>query len=311
MFYFMPPDDSSKTAEYMALFRALETRRSSRTRLFADPLSTRFLRPPLRRIVSVASLPGGRELIEKILDHRIPGARSSAIARTRLIDDLLAEGMEDEAWPLVILGAGFDCRAYRLQVLKRRDVFELDQAQILEKKRARLNAQPGTHSNVRQIPIDFNRESLCGVLERAGLNASLKTAFLWEGVTNYLTAEAVDSVLTYVSRFPAGSRLVFTYVHSGMLDGTVKFHGAERLLADVAKLGEPWTFGIHPRDMDGYLERCGLRLVVDLGASEYRQRYFGDAAGEMRGYEFYHVAMAEVPRPAENRTRIAPAGSHA
>jgi hypothetical protein len=38
-----------------------------------------------------------------------------------------------------------------------------------------------------------------------------------------------------------------------------------------------------------------LRLVVDLGASEYRKRYIGSIADDMRGYEFYHVAMAEVP----------------
>jgi methyltransferase (TIGR00027 family) len=294
-FYFMKSDNSSKTAEYMALFRALESKRSSRTRLFSDPLATYFLRPSLKRLESIARFPGARRVVEKIADRRIPGARTSAIARTRLIDDLLAEGIGDGSCQVVILGAGFDCRAYRMPALKSRDVYEVDHPLTLDKKRTRLREQFGELAGVHYVPIDFNRESFCNVLQEAGLKNSVKTVFLWEGVTNYLTAEAVDSVLRYVSDFPPGSRVIFTYVHSGVLDGTVKFFGAERLLADVAGLHEPWTFGMNPTEVDKYLQRCGLRMVVDLGASEYRKQYFGADADGMRGYEFYHVAVAEVP----------------
>jgi methyltransferase (TIGR00027 family) len=294
-FYFMTADNSSKTAEYMALFRALESKRSSRTRLFSDPLATDFLRPSLKRVAFLAHFPGGRTLVEKIADRRIPGARTSAIARTRLIDDLLTEGTGNETCQLVILGAGFDCRAYRLPILNGRELYEVDQPLTLERKRTQLKERFGKLlQNHHYVPIDFNRESLLSTLQQAGLKNSVKTVFLWEGVTNYLTAEAVDSVLRYVSGFPLGSRLIFTYVHSGVLDATVKFYGAERLLADVAELHEPWIFGMNPDEVGNYLQERGLRLVVDLGGSEYRKRYFGSVADDMRGYEFYHVAMAEV-----------------
>jgi methyltransferase (TIGR00027 family) len=294
----MKADNSSKTAEYMALFRALESKRSSRRRLFADPLATDFLRPSLKRMALLASFPGGAALVETIADRRIPGARTSAIARTRLIDDLLVEAIGNDPYQIVILGAGFDCRAHRLLILNGRDVYEVDHPLTLQRKRTQLKERFGENpQNLRYVPIDFNREGLGCTLQQAGLTGSVKTVFLWEGVTNYLTAEAVDSVLRYVSGFPSGSRVIFTYVHSGLLDGTVKFCGAERLLTDVAELHEPWTFGMNPADIDKYLQERGLRLVVDLGACEYRKRYFGSAAGDMRGYEFYHVAMAEVPHP--------------
>ena len=292
----MPAQNSSKTAEYMALFRALESKRSGRTRLFADPLAADFLRPSLKRVALLARLPGGGALVEKIADRRIPGARTSAIARTRLIDDLLAEAIGNELCQIVILGAGFDCRAYRLLILNSRDVYEVDHPVTLERKRRQLKERFGKLlQNLHYVPIDFNRESLRSTLEQAGVMGSVKTVFLWEGVTNYLTAEAVDSVSRYVSGFPLGSKVIFTYVHSGILDGTVKFDGAERLLVDVAELHEPWTFGMNPAEVNKYLQERGLRLVVDLGASEYRRRYFGSVADDMRGYEFYHVAMAEVP----------------
>lgn len=291
----MITDNSSKTAEYMALFRALESRRPRRTRLFADPLATDFLRPALKRMALLARFPGIGPLVEKIADHRIPGARTSAVARTRLIDDLVAEAIGNEPCQIVILGAGFDCRAHRLAILNNRDVYEVDHPLTLEKKRKQLKERFGNLlQNLYYVPMDFNRENLRCRLQQAGLNDSVKTLFLWEGVTNYLTADAIDLVLRYVSGFPLGSRLIFTYVHSGMLDGTVKFYGAERLLADVAELHEPWTFGLSPDEVGSYLQGRGLRLVVDLGASEYRKRYFGAVADNMRGYEFYHVAVAEV-----------------
>jgi len=293
----MRVQNSSKTAEYMALFRALESKRSGRTRLFADPLATDFLRPSLKRVALLARFPGGGALVEKIADRRIPGARTSAIARTRLIDDLLAEAIGNDPCQMIILGAGFDCRAYRMLILNSRDVYEVDHPVTLERKRRQLKKRFGKlPPNLHYVPIDFNRESLRSTLEQAGVMGSVKTVFLWEGVTNYLTGEAVDSVLRYVAGFPSGSQVIFTYVHSGVLDGTVKFDGAERLLADVGELHEPWTFGMNPAEVNQYLQERGLRLVVDLGASEYRKRYFGRAADDMRGYEFYHVAMAEVLR---------------
>ncbi len=293
----MRAQDSSKTAEYMALFRALESKRSGRTRLFADPFATDFLRPSLKRLALLARFPGGGALVETIADRRIPGARTSAIARTRLIDDLLAEAIGHERCQIVILGAGFDCRAYRLPILSGRDVYEVDHPVTLERKRRALRDRFGKLShNLHYVPIDFNRDVLGSALQQAGVIGAVKTVFLWEGVTNYLTAEAVDSVLRYVSSFPSGSQVIFTYVHSGVLDGTVKFDGAERLLADVAGFHEPWTFGMNPAEVTKYLQERGLRLVVDLGASEYRRRYFSTVADGMRGYEFYHVAMAEVPR---------------
>lgn len=129
---------------------------------------------------------------------------------------------------------------------------------------------------------------------------SLPTIFLWEGVTNYLTANAVDAVLRYVAAFPAGSRLIFTYVHSGALAGSDAFQEAQRLLDDVAQLGEPWTFGLDPAQLSGFLQERSLHLDEDLSATDYRSRYFGDSSRRMKGYEFYHVAVAQVC-PAKDR----------
>jgi methyltransferase (TIGR00027 family) len=296
----MKLDHSSRTAEYMALFRAMESARPENRQLFADPFAISFLRPALRRAVGFSKVPLLGALLNRYIDHRLPGARTSAIARTRLIDDALLASLGEKMSQVVILGAGFDCRAYRLPQLTAATVFEVDHPSTHAAKLAGLHAtlakSPG---NVRYVEIDFNRQSLPSVLAEAGFQPSSPAIFLWEGVTNYLTPAAVDAVLAYVAGCSPGSRIIFTYVHSGALDGSVLFEGAGRLLRDVATLDEPWTFGLAPDQVAEFLSERGLRLDSDLSAREYRSRYFGAAAQRMRGYDFYHVATAHVQDETE------------
>src|SRR5262245_54738569 len=108
----------SRTAANMAAFRALETAKPASERLFADPYAGRFL-PPLQRVaLSGAGWRAARRVLERYADRRAPGARTSGIARTRLIDDWLIEECNEGAEQIVFLGAGYDCRALRLPELK-------------------------------------------------------------------------------------------------------------------------------------------------------------------------------------------------
>jgi len=111
-------------------------------------------------------------------------------------------------------------------------------------------------------------------------------------VTNYLTERAVVGTLAWIAGAGPGTRLVFTYVHAGLLDGSIAFDAGAQLIENVRRLGEPWTFGLHPDAVRPFLARAGLRLREDLGADDYRRRYLGAAA--MPGYRFYRVATADV-----------------
>lgn len=247
-------------------------------------------------------MPAIAKLVNWYADRRIPGARTSAIARTRFIDDLLGSAVEKGVGQVVILGAGFDCRAHRLRYLDRTTIFELDHPDTLGWKKAKLHAvMPKLPDNVRYVKINFMKERLSEELLRAGFECSRPAVFLWEGVTNYLTAATVDAVLRYVASCCPGGQIIFTYVHSGILDGSVRFDGGDRLLRDVARLGERWTFGLSPDQLAEFLRGRGLCLDCDLSAREYRGRYFGAVAKGMKGYEFYHVAVAHLPTQEEAR----------
>jgi methyltransferase (TIGR00027 family) len=141
------------------------------------------------------------------------------------------------------------------------------------------------------VDVDFNTQSLGQALQDSGFNATERSFFIWEGVTNYLTEQAVDNTLSYTGGVP-GSRIVFTYVHRGLLDGSATFRRTRHVRNTLQRAGETWTFGLFPERLQAYLAERGLDLLEDVGASEYRARYMGASARRMKGYEFYRVAFA-------------------
>jgi len=192
---------------------------------------------------------------------------------------------------VVILGAGFDCRAHRMPELAAASVYEVDRRETQAVKRAHV---PGARA-VRYVAVDFLRDDVGSALAAAGWDARRRSLFVWEGVTNYLTEAAVRGTLDWIGTAAPGSRVVFTYIHAGMLDGSERFDGGAQIMANVRRLGEPWTFGLHPGAVAAFVARSRLRLCEDLGADDYRRRYLGLATP---GYRFYRIALAEVPAVA-------------
>ena len=291
----MKEGQASRTAEYVALFRAIESSLPANRRLFEDPFARQFLGPRLALLASLCRVPGAADLVSRYIDGRWAGARSSAVARTRLIDDSIADALAQGLDQLVILGAGFDARAYRLAGLSEVDVFEVDHPDTLAKKRAILRRSSfDAPARLRSVGIDFKSADLDRVMDAAGYSTEARTFILWEGVTNYLTAAAVDTTLQWCARAAAGSQLLFTYVHRAVLDDPASFAGTENLFGTLKEAGEQWTFGLDPAELADFLRQRGLELERDIGSSEYRARYLPRVSRIMRGYEFYRIAIARV-----------------
>jgi methyltransferase (TIGR00027 family) len=286
---------ASRTAEQNALFRALEASRPPRRRICDDPLARHFLTWSYTLVANGATLSPIATFVSSYIDRRWPGVRSSVLARTRLIDEVVASALERDIEQMVILGAGFDSRAYRMARLRDVDVFEVDhpdtQAAKQDVLKRLFSALPG---HVRFVAVDFTRDDLSTAMRAAGYRESARTFILWEGVTNYLTDDAVDSTLRWCARAAAGSLLLFTYVHRDILTRPSAFVGTKSLFAALDKAGERFTFGLDPSDVPAYLAERGLVLEQDVGAAEYRDRYYGAEARSMRGHEFYRMALARV-----------------
>jgi methyltransferase (TIGR00027 family) len=289
---------ASRTAAYVAAYRAIETV-SSRPH-FRDPFAIAFLPRDLAISIRAARVAPFRALLVRYADRRAPGARTSAIARTCFIDEITRAAVRNGVRQMVILGAGFDCRAHRMPELRGVAVFEVDRAETQAAKRETLARTRAPVRNVRYVAVDFLRDAVSEQVTQAGWDAATPTLFVWEGVTNYLTQAAVTAMLSWMGRCAVGSTVAFTYVHRGLLDGRMSFEGGEQVMANVRKLGEPWTFGLYPDEVASFLVRCGLELVEDLGADDYRRRYLGDAPRMLRGYGFYRLAVAKVSGTGED-----------
>src|SRR6202161_2107192 len=139
----MKTHQPSRTAEFMALFRAVETAQPPARRLFEDPYAIPLLSGTLKALAAIARISVIGKLVPAFLDFGWPYTRSSGVVRTRLIDDLIREAIHAGAQQLVLLGAGFDSRAYRLEEARGMRAFEVDHPATQKAKRERLKSIPG------------------------------------------------------------------------------------------------------------------------------------------------------------------------
>jgi methyltransferase (TIGR00027 family) len=281
---------ASRTAQWNALFRALETG-GPRGRLINDPLARRFLTGPLRAVGWGARIPGLAPVLGAIVDVVQPGVRPTVVARTRLIDEYMRKAMFDGIAQVVILGAGFDTRAWRIAGATR--IFEVDHPNTSAAKQRQLrNAK--SLAPVRYVKVDFNHDELGKMLAVAGYDPIRPTFFLWEGVTNYLTEAAVRQTFAFIGKSAPNSRIAFTYVHRDIITHPQRFAAGLQLERRLAKMEEPFTFGLDPGELTDFLRPYGLTVIEDIGSVDYRIRYLGTRGRHLRGHEFYRVAVAEI-----------------
>ena len=199
--------------------------------------------------------------------------------RHRFIDDHLAAALDAGVGQVVLLGAGYDTRAYRFaDQLDGRPVFEVDLAPISRAKAATIakHEDEFPDANVVRVEIDFESQALGDVLDDAGFTVGGVSFFVWEGVPMYLTRAAVTATLDAVYELSAdGSQIAHDMWY--LVDDPGPLGSARRGAPGALSLiGEPVTFGVHPEDYDYLLRRHGFH-VVDLAlASELQARYAPD-----------------------------------
>jgi methyltransferase (TIGR00027 family) len=280
--------EPARTAEYMALFRALESARSPGRRLFDDRDAVRFLRPTLRALVRAASLPPLQSSTAAFIDRRWPGPRPSGVVRTRVIDDFVTGAMQAGCTQLVLLGAGYDTRATRLPAVASSTVFEVDHPLTQARKRAALGHAP---EHIRYVPLNFERDRLAPALSNAGFDLDQRTCVVWEGVFSYLTPEAIDVTLAALVELCArASQIVLTYVDQRALDG----HSAhsQAWFTAVRDVGEPFRTGLDPDHARAFFAARGLALLGDESTADAAQRLGTDNAHTIPA--FYRLATVAV-----------------
>src|SRR5690606_22995319 len=155
------------------------------------------------------------------LESILPGAYHFQNARTLHIDARLEKAIGDGCTQVVMLGAGFDSRAYRFGAQhKNVRFFEVDLPALQQEKKSKIAEFLGPPpDNVEYVALDFNTQTLQELLDMPAYDAALPTFFNWEGVSYYLTAAGVDATLAFVRVSAPGSRLLFDFMPRAMIDG--------------------------------------------------------------------------------------------
>ena len=250
------------TAEVTAFARAAGHRNPTISN--PDLLAERLLNFPYK----VLLFPGLRHLFLNYYEHRVPGMYLYHQARTKLLDELFLTAARDVR-QIVLLGAGFDTRAYRfVDQLVGIHIIEVDHPGTAAWKRNRLHRLGTTTEHVTYIAIDFNVDGLEECLHKNKYDPSLKTFFLWEGVVMYLPVESVKRTLSFIVQAALGSSVAFDYIYASSLTRPNDFIGAEPYFRIVKHRNEPCLFGLDPEDVEPFLKEHGLTISLNVGSEE-------------------------------------------
>ncbi len=257
----------------MALVRAVESVKPEGKRICYDPLA-RSLLPNYKFTLSKLVIDSG--LYGKAMGMQ--GWIEFLTVRERYIDDFLKARLSEGLDQVVILGAGFDTRTYRIPGIEKTRVFEVDHPDTQEEKLERLKKIIVPLPNyVTFVPVDFNTQSLGDSLPASGYDEHAKTLFIWQGVTVYLTAQGVDSTLAFIANHSGpGSSVIFDYLYNEALRDTSR-PDIRRMHQAARVTGEGYLFGIDQGKIEPFLTQRGFRDVCNADAAELTQLYFTGA----------------------------------
>jgi len=274
------------------LLVALEQSEPPDRRLVDDDLAARFLPAPTRWLVTATPPNLMRRLTIAAMEREGPGLWAALTCRKHYIADKVGESLANID-AVVVLGAGLDTLAYRLARQTRIPIFEVDQQVNIERKAKAVRRVLGElPSSVRLVPLDFERDDVLTTLTGLGYRADYRTFFVWEAVTQYLTADAMHATLESLRPAAAGSRLLFTYVRRDFIDG-VNFYGAEQLYRRFRQRQQVWRFGLQPEEVAAFLDGHGWRLVEQLGPEDIVQRYVEPTGRNLAASQLEWSAYAE------------------
>jgi methyltransferase (TIGR00027 family) len=265
----MQPGRASKTALGVAIRRAAH-QLIDRPPVLDDPIAVRLVGSGYPRQMERAMHSVGRDF------------RCFMAARSRYVEDRLAEAVAEGVAQYVVLGAGLDTFAWR-NPFPSLCVFEVDFPATQEWKRKMLaEADLPLPPNLTFVPLDFEHHTLSGGLAEARFDVRRPAFFGWLGVVPYLTLSAFRATLKTIARLPAGSGVSFDYAvapESLSPLGRVAFHA---LAGRVAAAGEPFQLFFSPHQLEGELHGAGFQRFEQVGSEQINERYFKNRADGLK-----------------------------
>lgn len=287
--------DASKTAETIAVVRMSESKRPEEERICYDPHAIHFISQEV--LDFAAHNPEKYKAFVARNERLVPGASNSIVARVRFFDDIVKSSINEGLEQLIILGAGYDTRAYRIEGLDKVNVFEIDhpatQKIKIEKIKEIFNSLP---HYVTYIPLDLEIDKFGQRLLESKYDSSKKTLFIMEGLLMYLAPEIVDKILSFIVHNSGnGSAILFDYILLSVVDGTCELEAGQNWRKGVMAVGEPFKFGINEGSTESFLAQRGFTKIKNMTSEDYKKAYFHgkNKDREVNSLSFFAYAVIE------------------
>ena len=291
------------TAQGVAKQRLIETIAGPEKSVINDPYADKFV------IGSGVIKLMGHRLNVWLSSKLAPGFHEHLISRTRFIDDLIEKSAKEGIEQYVILGAGYDSRANRLNLTPSLKIFEVDQPEVSDIKLSKLPKDLPNLENITYVNIDFSYQSLSEQLLTAGFDQTKSTIITLEGVSQYITKEAVSSTIRELSLITKDARSIFflSYVDELLNKDPAACFGkgypnpskkANLIQTLSAKVGEPWISFYRDEEIESILAENGYSMKENVTLEDLNSLYFspvGRALPENQIFKLEHFIVAESP----------------
>jgi methyltransferase (TIGR00027 family) len=227
-----------------------------------------------------------RRVAERRADKIVPGILLHYALRKRAIAAAVGQAIDGGARQVVVFGAGLDPIGLRTAEERRIPVWEVDCSSTQKAKRSLARG-----TAVRFLDIDLADEVIASRLEASGWQPARPTVFIAEGVFMYLEGQTVERLLKAFAS--PGSSFVFTMMELSP-EGVPNFRDSEGLTAWLEEVGEPFKFGLHPRDVPEFLDEHGWRAIEVIEADDCRERYHPGCAAPTAVGEYIVVASSTI-----------------
>ena len=289
------------TAQGVAKQRLIESIARPEERIINDPYADRFVLG-----ASFIKLMG-HKLNVWLAEKLVPGFHEHLISRTRFIDDLIKKSAASGVEQYVILGAGYDSRAHRLELPSSLRIFEVDQPEVQARKRSKLPKELPNLESITYVAVDFSHQSLTEQLMDAGFDQSKSTVFTLEGVSQYITKEAFDSMIKEMAALTQKANSIFFVSYASELlnknpeacfgKGYPNAEKRAKLITyGSAKVGEPWISFYGAEEIESVLSQNGYSIKENVTLKDLNSRYFapvGRTLSENQLLQLEHFLVAK------------------
>ncbi|MFI5306611.1 MAG: class I SAM-dependent methyltransferase [Polyangiales bacterium] len=259
---------SSLTAAAVAAARALASSTRAAVLDPQDREAERMLPRPLSLLVqALREGDAGRGWLAAAASSVSLGMVDHVALRSAIIDRLVGRAVEAGTRQVVIVGAGLDTRAYRLEALRHASVYEVDHPDSQREKLARTAGLPRVAGSLSHVSLDLSAGGLRARLADAGHRDAEPSLFIAEGLVPYLECTAITSMLREIALASAdGSVLLLTYVTPDLV---WLRHARAFVLASMRLIGEPFHSTFSRQQMRETLETAGFELQQDTDTHDW------------------------------------------